>query len=118
MDPHAGAVRSGAAYALRTHVTSHPRKGRSSTEGCSCLEGMALKELRSSGRAGQRRNMRRPFSSGGRTSGAVRVHAGKALIVNTKSGGHAFIGLYLARELLAKGHSVTILNEGDQVRCC
>jgi nucleoside-diphosphate-sugar epimerase len=29
--------------------------------------------------------------------------------------GHAFIGLYLAKELLAKGHDVTIFNDGDAV---
>lgn len=35
--------------------------------------------------------------------------------MNTKGGGHAFIGLYLAKELLNKGHDVTIFNDGDQV---
>ena len=30
-------------------------------------------------------------------------------------GGHAFIGLYLAKQLLKDGHSVTILNDGDEV---
>jgi len=44
------------------------------------------------------------------------VHAGKALIVNTKGGGHSFIGLYLAKELLSKGHAVTILNDGDKAK--
>lgn len=48
---------------------------------------------------------------------AVQVRADKCLIVNTKGGGHAFIGLYLAKELLAKGHDVTIFNDGDQVGC-
>lgn len=46
----------------------------------------------------------------------VSVSAANALIVNCKSGGHAFIGYYLANELLAKGHSVTILNDGEEVR--
>ena len=45
----------------------------------------------------------------------VRVCAQKALIVNTKGGGHAFIGLHLAKQLKADGHSVTIFNDGDQV---
>ena len=44
------------------------------------------------------------------------ARAGSALILNTKGGGHAFIGLYLAKELLAAGHSVTILNDGDRVK--
>ncbi|KAK9813920.1 hypothetical protein WJX73_004793 [Symbiochloris irregularis] len=44
----------------------------------------------------------------------VRVCAQKALIVNTKGGGHAFIGLHLAQKLLKDGHSVTIYNDGDQ----
>ncbi|KAM0951009.1 putative NAD-dependent epimerase/dehydratase, NAD(P)-binding domain superfamily [Dioscorea sansibarensis] len=37
----------------------------------------------------------------------------KVLIVNTNSGGHAVIGFYLARDLLASGHEVTILTVGD-----
>jgi hypothetical protein len=50
---------------------------------------------------------------------AVVVRADRCLIVNTKGGGHAFIGLYLAKALLAKGHDVTIFNDGDQVcRVC
>ncbi|GAB4816081.1 hypothetical protein N2152v2_003127 [Parachlorella kessleri] len=41
--------------------------------------------------------------------------AGRAEVpVNTKGGGHAFLGLHLARKLLSQGHSVTILNDGDQ----
>ena len=47
---------------------------------------------------------------------SVVVRADKCLIVNTKGGGHAFIGLYLAKELLNRGHDVTIFNDGDQVR--
>jgi hypothetical protein len=46
----------------------------------------------------------------------VSVNASKALIVNTKGGGHAFIGLHLAKALLARGHQVTIMNDGDQAR--
>lgn len=36
------------------------------------------------------------------------------LIVNTNSGGHAVIGFYFAKELLATGHGVTILTVGDE----
>ena len=45
---------------------------------------------------------------------AVAVRAEQVLIVNTKGGGHAFIGLHLAEALLKGGHSITILNDGDQ----
>lgn len=38
----------------------------------------------------------------------------KVLIVNTKSGGHAFIGLHLARSLLDGGNSVDILQVGPE----
>lgn len=37
------------------------------------------------------------------------------LISNTKSGGHAFLGLHLAQRLLEQGHEVTILNAGSKV---
>lgn len=37
------------------------------------------------------------------------------LIVNTKSGGHAFLGYHLTEKLLANNHTVTILNDGDPV---
>lgn len=40
---------------------------------------------------------------------AVRCQAFKTLIVNTKGGGHAFIGYYLAKALSQKGHEVTIM---------
>ena len=46
----------------------------------------------------------------------VRVRNESALIVNTKGGGHAFIGLHLAKQLIADGHKVTILNDGDQAK--
>ncbi|KAL6769739.1 CSP41A [Auxenochlorella protothecoides x Auxenochlorella symbiontica] len=36
------------------------------------------------------------------------------LISNTKSGGHAFLGLHLAQRLLEQGHEVTILNAGSK----
>ena len=74
-------------------------------------------------------------------SWTVKVRADNALIINTKGktypdllatsqsrracstntalaragGGHAFIGLYLAKQLLSDGHSVTILNDGAKV---
>jgi hypothetical protein len=62
-------------------------------------------------RVGARRT--RAPASGRRLT--VQVNAANALIVNTKGGGHAFIGLYLAKELMGKGHKVTILNDGDEV---
>lgn len=46
----------------------------------------------------------------------VTVRAEKVMVVNTKKGGHAFVGLYLAKRLDAVGHSVTIFNDGDAVR--
>ncbi|GAB4816663.1 hypothetical protein N2152v2_003709 [Parachlorella kessleri] len=45
---------------------------------------------------------------------AVQVRDDSVLIVNTKGGGHAFLGLHLARKLIADGHKVTILNDGDK----
>ncbi len=56
-----------------------------------------------------------PLTASGRRL-AVQVRADNALIVNCKSGGHAFVGYYLAKALVAKGHTVTIMNDGDQVR--
>jgi nucleoside-diphosphate-sugar epimerase len=44
----------------------------------------------------------------------VTVRNDNALIVNTKGGGHCFLGLYLAKKLVADGHKVTILNDGDE----
>lgn len=44
------------------------------------------------------------------------VRNDSALIVNTKGGGHAFLGLYLAKKLIADGHKVTILNDGDRAK--
>ncbi|KAF5205724.1 Chloroplast stem-loop binding protein of a protein [Thalictrum thalictroides] len=38
----------------------------------------------------------------------------KVLIVNTNSGGHAVIGFYFAKELLASGHEVTVITVGDE----
>mmetsp|Transcript_5943 Transcript_5943/g.17009 ORF Transcript_5943/g.17009 Transcript_5943/m.17009 type:complete len:356 (-) Transcript_5943:1182-2249(-) len=42
------------------------------------------------------------------------VRAEKVLIINTKGGGHAPLGLHLAKTLLKGGHSITILNDGDK----
>lgn len=50
-----------------------------------------------------------------RSRSGLEVRAEKCLIVNTKGGGHAFIGLHLAKKLMADGHSVTLLNDGDKV---
>lgn len=47
----------------------------------------------------------------------MRAEAAKkqsVLIVNTNSGGHAVIGFYFAKELLAAGHAVTVLTVGDE----
>ena len=38
----------------------------------------------------------------------------KVLVVNTKGGGHGFIGLYLARKLLQDGNTVDILQVGSE----
>ncbi|PIA30770.1 hypothetical protein AQUCO_05400106v1 [Aquilegia coerulea] len=38
----------------------------------------------------------------------------KVLIINTNSGGHAVIGFYFAKELLASGHDVTVMTVGDE----
>ena len=65
----------------------------------------------------------RPVPSQARLAGArqgrslcTQVRADNVLIANTKGGGHSFIGLHLAKQLLDSGHSVTILNDGDEVR--
>jgi len=44
---------------------------------------------------------------------ALQASGPTALIVNTKGGGHAPFGLYLAKALIQKGFQVTILNDGD-----
>ena len=62
---------------------------------------------------------RMPRHRGRRLCVTVRAgteRAQKVLIVNTKKGGHAFVGLYLATELQKARHTVTILNDGDSVR--
>mmetsp|Transcript_1971 Transcript_1971/g.4448 ORF Transcript_1971/g.4448 Transcript_1971/m.4448 type:complete len:360 (+) Transcript_1971:37-1116(+) len=47
---------------------------------------------------------------------ALPVKNQSCLIINTKGGGHAFIGLHLAQELLKRGHTVTICNDGDNTK--
>mmetsp|Transcript_56262 Transcript_56262/g.138174 ORF Transcript_56262/g.138174 Transcript_56262/m.138174 type:complete len:86 (+) Transcript_56262:901-1158(+) len=65
------------------------------------------------------------FVRGGRVSGdgrrargrrPVAVRMSNVLIVNTGGGGHASIGLYLARILREKQHSVSIFNDGDATK--
>ncbi|KAL0371313.1 UNVERIFIED_CONTAM: Chloroplast stem-loop binding protein of a, chloroplastic [Sesamum angustifolium] len=56
-----------------------------------------------------RRAVSSPFSSL-----TVRAEKKNVLIVNTNSGGHAVIGFYFAKELLASGHGVTILTVGEE----
>ncbi len=60
---------------------------------------------------------RRPMAGARNRALTVNVRNANVLIANTKGGGHAFIGLYLAKELLKKGHKVTIMNDGDEVGC-
>ena len=61
----------------------------------------------------------KPVAARSGRSLCANVQAGNVLIANTKGGGHAFIGLHLAKQLLDSGHSVTILNDGDEVsRLC
>ena len=43
------------------------------------------------------------------------ARADSVLIINTKGGGHAFLGLHLARRLLKDGHTVSIFNDGEEV---
>lgn len=47
---------------------------------------------------------------------SVRAQAAKksVMVVNTNSGGHAVIGFYFAKALLAAGHAVTVLTVGDE----
>jgi nucleoside-diphosphate-sugar epimerase len=40
---------------------------------------------------------------------------GPTAYCTAQGGGHAFIGYHLAKQLIAKGHDVTILNDGDKV---
>lgn len=57
-------------------------------------------------------------SHGKQTSRAANLRmaarSDNALIINTKGGGHAFLGLHLAKALLKGGHKVTIFNDGDE----
>ena len=69
--------------------------------------------LRGSAPCASRVNSRRASV---RSRMSVQVRSDSALIVNTKGGGHAFIGLHLAKKLISDGHTVTILNDGDKAK--
>ncbi|OMO77710.1 hypothetical protein CCACVL1_14866 [Corchorus capsularis] len=56
----------------------------------------------------------RRYSASSFTVQASAADKKKVLIVNTNSGGHAVIGFYFAKELLASGHDVTIFTVGDE----
>jgi hypothetical protein len=61
------------------------------------------------------RTRRRRAAAAARATVTVRAEARKSvLIVNTNGGGHAVIGFYFAKELLAAGHAVTVLTVGDE----
>ncbi|PIN25856.1 UDP-glucose 4-epimerase/UDP-sulfoquinovose synthase [Handroanthus impetiginosus] len=57
---------------------------------------------------------KRAVSSGFSPSFTVKAAKKNVLIVNTDSGGHAVIGFYFAKELLASSHGVTILTVGEE----
>ena len=58
---------------------------------------------------------RRRAAPAARAAVSARAEAKKSvLVVNTNSGGHAVIGFYFAKELLAAGHAVTVLTVGDE----
>jgi hypothetical protein len=62
-----------------------------------------------------RTRRRRAAPAAARATVTVRAEARKSvLIVNTNGGGHAVIGFYFAKELLAAGHAVTVLTVGDE----
>lgn len=44
------------------------------------------------------------------------VRSERVLIANTKGGGHAFLGLHLAKKLKSAGHEVVVLNDGDKAK--
>ncbi len=81
---------------------------------------MMINTARTSSLAGERLSTRSIGSTRtGRTLSArrqVQVRADSALIVNTKGGGHCFLGLHLAKKLIKDGHSVTIMNDGDEAK--
>jgi hypothetical protein len=65
--------------------------------------------------AARRRRRAAPAPAAARAGITVRAEAKKSvLIVNTNGGGHAVIGFYFAKELLAAGHAVTVLTVGDE----
>ena len=71
--------------------------------------------MRTSSFAGTKLSPARPHAVVSRRAAWTSPRADSVLIINTKGGGHAFLGLYLAKELLAAGHKVSILNDGDKV---
>jgi len=71
--------------------------------------------MHSSRFAGTKLAPRRPHAAVSRRGAWASPRADSVLIINTKGGGHAFLGLNLAKELLAAGHKVSILNDGDKV---
>jgi hypothetical protein len=58
----------------------------------------------------------RPAAAATARRASLICRADSVLIANTKGGGHAFLGLHLAKKLMSQGHKVTILNDGDEVR--
>ena len=75
---------------------------------------VGAQQTRAPGFAGSKLALR-PRLQSQRRSTQLRVVSERVLIANTKGGGHAFIGLHLAQQLLSKGHEVTILNDGEEV---
>ncbi|KAG6402970.1 hypothetical protein SASPL_135185 [Salvia splendens] len=55
-----------------------------------------------------------PKTAASSLSFTIKAEKKNVLIVNTNSGGHAVIGFYFAKELLASGHSVTVLTVGEE----
>ncbi|XP_047055436.1 chloroplast stem-loop binding protein of 41 kDa a, chloroplastic-like [Lolium rigidum] len=70
---------------------------------------------RAAGAIVARRRRAAPTARRAAAAVSVRAQAQKSvLIVNTNSGGHAVIGFYFAKALLAAGHSVTVLTVGEE----
>ncbi|CAN6180542.1 unnamed protein product [Urochloa humidicola] len=99
----ASTVTTAFASGRRLPASSSPRASSASTSLPSFVAGaVALRR-------------RRAAVPAARAAATVRAEAKKSvLIVNTNSGGHAVIGFYFAKELLAAGHAVTVLTVGDE----
>ncbi len=80
----------------------------------SAVRPSAVQHLGASGFFGCTHTLR-PRLQNQRQATKLRTVNERVLIANTKSGGHAFIGLHLAQQLLKAGHEVTILNDGEEV---